>query len=161
MPPRSVKMKRFIFGFQRRVWCPKCTPASSRSFMETTGMSAPFSVAVAVRRRRFGGDRGVRPPSTCPFAGSEFWTGSWYRVAEARQIGREVGRQGRFDGDLLAGEGVREGESRRVQELASEARLGSAVSGIADHREVDRSEVDADLVHAPRLEPDAEERMSR
>src|SRR6476469_1908855 len=43
MPPRSVKMKRFIFGFQRRVWWPKWTPASSNSFMETTGMGAPFS----------------------------------------------------------------------------------------------------------------------
>src|SRR3954464_11492485 len=42
MRPRSVKMKRFIFGFQRRVWWPKWTPASSNSFMETTGMGAPF-----------------------------------------------------------------------------------------------------------------------
>src|SRR2546421_69940 len=42
MPPRSVKMKRFIFGFQRRVWWPKWTPASSSSFMETTGMVSPF-----------------------------------------------------------------------------------------------------------------------
>src|SRR5262245_48295546 len=42
MPPRSVKMNRFIFGFQRRVWWPKWTPASSRSFMETTGMERPF-----------------------------------------------------------------------------------------------------------------------
>ena len=48
MPPRSVKMKRFIFGFQRRVWWPKWTPASSNSFMETTGMRAPFSVSIAV-----------------------------------------------------------------------------------------------------------------
>src|SRR5262245_12952868 len=31
-----MKMNRFIFGFQRRVWCPKCTPASSRSFMLTS-----------------------------------------------------------------------------------------------------------------------------
>ena len=47
MPPRSVKMKRFIFGFQRRVWWPKWTPASSSSFMETTGMGAPFYGLVA------------------------------------------------------------------------------------------------------------------
>src|SRR5439155_6218659 len=33
MPFRSMKMNRFICGFQRRVWCPKWTPASSRSFM--------------------------------------------------------------------------------------------------------------------------------
>src|ERR1700712_420266 len=32
-------MKRFIFGFQRRVWCPKWTPASSISFMVTTAMA--------------------------------------------------------------------------------------------------------------------------
>src|SRR6185436_16026103 len=31
MPLRSPKMYSFIFGFQRLVWCPKCTPASSRS----------------------------------------------------------------------------------------------------------------------------------
>src|SRR6266571_4281157 len=31
MPERSAKMKRRIFGFHRRVWCPKWTPASSRS----------------------------------------------------------------------------------------------------------------------------------
>jgi hypothetical protein len=36
MPLRSPKMKRFIFGFQRRVWCPKWTPASSSCFMVTT-----------------------------------------------------------------------------------------------------------------------------
>src|SRR5215471_13850992 len=47
MPPRSAKMKRRIFGFQRRVWWPKWTPASSRSRMETapalveTAMKAP------------------------------------------------------------------------------------------------------------------------
>jgi hypothetical protein len=27
-----------IFGFQRRVWCPKWTPASSSCFMDTTAM---------------------------------------------------------------------------------------------------------------------------
>src|SRR5262252_3120634 len=32
MPFRSPKMNSFIFGFQRFVWCPKWTPASSRSF---------------------------------------------------------------------------------------------------------------------------------
>ena len=38
MPLRSVKMKRFIFGFQRRVWCPKWTPLSSSWRMVTTAM---------------------------------------------------------------------------------------------------------------------------
>jgi hypothetical protein len=46
-------MNLFIFGFQRRVWWPKWTPASRRSFMDTTGMDAPFSVRLRfVRRRR-------------------------------------------------------------------------------------------------------------
>src|SRR5690349_22036141 len=40
MPLRSVKMNRFIFGFHRRVWCPKWTPLSSSCFMLTTAMVA-------------------------------------------------------------------------------------------------------------------------
>src|SRR5207249_11525769 len=44
MPPRSVKMKRRILGFQRRVWWPKWTPASKSSRIETTdiGIRSPF-----------------------------------------------------------------------------------------------------------------------
>src|SRR5690606_15261834 len=38
MPLRSVRMKRLTFGFQRRVWCPKCTPLSSSWRMVTTAM---------------------------------------------------------------------------------------------------------------------------
>src|ERR671915_2296857 len=37
-------MKRFIFGFQRRVWWPKWTPASRSSLMETTDTGLPLSV---------------------------------------------------------------------------------------------------------------------
>jgi len=33
MPFRLPKMNFFIFGFQRFVWCPKWTPASSSSFI--------------------------------------------------------------------------------------------------------------------------------
>src|SRR5690348_9611294 len=57
MPPRSAKMKRRIFGFQRRVWWPKWTPASSRSRMETapglveTAMKAPSRLVLVLRRR--------------------------------------------------------------------------------------------------------------
>src|SRR5690242_5618879 len=50
MPPRSPKMKRFIFGFQRRVWWPKCTPASRSSRM-LTDTSDPFCWLTALRRR--------------------------------------------------------------------------------------------------------------
>src|SRR6476469_1735870 len=58
-------MNRFIFGFQRRVWWPKWTPASSNSFMETTGMDAPFFGSISLRRRASRGNRvmpGHRPP---------------------------------------------------------------------------------------------------
>src|SRR5215467_9002556 len=34
MPLRSPKIYSFIFGFQRLVWCPKWTPASSSSVIE-------------------------------------------------------------------------------------------------------------------------------
>src|SRR5215470_15509475 len=41
MPFRSPKMYSFIFGFQRLVWWPKCTPASSRSFIAIPGKLPP------------------------------------------------------------------------------------------------------------------------
>src|SRR4051794_33475250 len=46
MPLRSVKMKRFIFGFHRRVWCPKWTPLSSSLRMVTTATLATTPLAV-------------------------------------------------------------------------------------------------------------------
>ena len=42
MPLRSPKMYSFIFGFHRFVWWPKCTPASSRSFIAIPGKLPPF-----------------------------------------------------------------------------------------------------------------------
>ena len=57
----NPKMRRFIFGFQRRVWWPKWTPASSSSFMETTGMDAPFWLDLLKLQRGLGGDRQTRP----------------------------------------------------------------------------------------------------
>src|SRR5438105_15806117 len=47
MPFRSPKMYSFIFGFHRFVWWPKCTPASSRSFMAIPGNSSSFSLTFA------------------------------------------------------------------------------------------------------------------
>ncbi len=35
---RSPKMNCAIFGFQKRVWCPKWTPASSICRMDTPAM---------------------------------------------------------------------------------------------------------------------------
>ncbi|GAA2397795.1 hypothetical protein GCM10010420_24830 [Streptomyces glaucosporus] len=81
MPLRSVKMKRFIFGFQRRVWCPKWTPLSSSSRIVTTAMAvSPWCSVVRggrvtavpdapARCLRMGPgtvseDRDARPPNT-------------------------------------------------------------------------------------------------
>src|SRR5918995_3303539 len=132
MPPRSVKMKRFIFGFQRRVWWPKWTPASRSSRMETTAKGlAPFGL-VAIQPagrgrnrvqnlgtptrpgRRDGGknDRGsvaaVRPKWSSQLAG-------------ALERGSEIVGQPRLDLDSLRGERMVERQPRRVQELAFEA----------------------------------------
>src|SRR4026207_1255975 len=41
MPFRSPKMNSFILGFHRFVWWPKCTPASSRSFIAIPGKVPP------------------------------------------------------------------------------------------------------------------------
>src|SRR5882672_5643899 len=41
MPLRSPKMYFCIFGFQRLVWCPKWTPASSSSFMVSAAIVPP------------------------------------------------------------------------------------------------------------------------
>src|SRR5579863_2701367 len=46
MPLRSPKMYSFIFGFQRLVWCPKWTPASSNSFMVMLANQPPRLVCI-------------------------------------------------------------------------------------------------------------------
>ncbi len=59
MPLRSVKMKRFILGFHRRVWCPKWTPLSRSWRMVTTAMARPSGVGSTAHAssgpRRLGG----------------------------------------------------------------------------------------------------------
>src|SRR6478752_2608535 len=45
-------MKRFIFGFQRRVWCPKWTPLSSSWRMVTTAIAVLLLLAVVCDGRR-------------------------------------------------------------------------------------------------------------
>src|SRR6478609_1314834 len=57
MPPRSPWMKRRILGFQRRVWCPKCTPDSSSSLMPTSAMESPLEMDLERRRAVSGGGR--------------------------------------------------------------------------------------------------------
>src|SRR6266550_598132 len=54
MPLRSPKMYCFIFGFQRFVWCPKWTPASSKSFnaipLKFPPITLPFAELEALAR---------------------------------------------------------------------------------------------------------------
>src|SRR5574341_1454916 len=65
MPLRSPKMNCFIFGFQRRVWCPKWTPASSRSLIATLAATA-FTSGAAVETAVVSDNS--RPPSCQPGA---------------------------------------------------------------------------------------------
>src|SRR4029077_6262248 len=52
MPLRSPKIYFCIFGFQRLVWWPKCTPASSNSFIVNVAMNSPLvRLASDVERR--------------------------------------------------------------------------------------------------------------
>src|SRR5580698_8385744 len=48
MPFRSPKIKGFILGFQRFVWWPKWTPASSRSFMAIAFKTVTLPRALAL-----------------------------------------------------------------------------------------------------------------
>ncbi len=70
---------------------------------------------------------------------------------------------GKLGGDIdgLAGDRMREREPARVQELPLETQPRHAVRPVSHHGELDRSQVDADLVRAARLEPDAQQRMLR
>src|SRR3981081_4471066 len=52
MPLRSAKMKRFIFGFQRRVWWPQWTPASRSWFMVEAAPQNPPGRAPSARTER-------------------------------------------------------------------------------------------------------------
>ena len=64
--------------------------------------------------------------------------------------------------DVLARDGVLEGQPRRVQELALEAEQPArAVLRIAAHRMADGAQMHADLVRAPGLEAQAQQRAAR
>src|SRR5438445_635258 len=86
MPERSAKMKRRILGFHRRVWCPKWTPASSRSCNWGCAMPTfPGSSAAALISRATPAHRG-------PNAGSsdvrDYRLLNWNRLrASARSFG--------------------------------------------------------------------------
>src|SRR5262245_19118954 len=141
MPPRSAKMKRRILGFQRRVWWPKWTPASSSSFMETTAMSSTF-LGLGTYRRRTRAEPGTRPRHRRPggVAGSGTVAGmvAGNRAplgARSVERGREIRRQRRAHVDLRAREGVLEAEAVRMEELPSQSDIAAhAVHRIAGYR---------------------------
>ncbi len=95
--------------------------------METTGMVAPFcgsDCGPPAGPVGTGRAAGHRPPRSS--AGSRELDAAWYPRLRSRRASRyacEVRRQRRLDLDPLAGEGMREGEPRRVQELARERRV--------------------------------------
>src|ERR671910_3592664 len=121
MPLRSLKMKRFIFGFHRRVWCPKWTPLSSSCFMVTTAM----------RRASFAG---LLPPDLA-------WAGEPARPRLSRRPGgRRPGVRCRDRAVLsgLAG-GTEEGRhlptcERRTREVDPPERDAPAVYDCRDRR---------------------------
>src|SRR5215211_9113176 len=80
-------------------------------------------------------------------------------LAEGFQMTGQIGRERRLHLDAFARERVREAEPRRVEELAAEPGVRSAVDGVADDRKPDRREMHADLVRASGFEPDAQERV--
>ncbi|GEB51640.1 hypothetical protein SCA03_41910 [Streptomyces cacaoi] len=103
MPLRSVKMKRFIFGFQRRVWCPKWTPLSSSSRIVTTAMAVLLGLLGCHQRGPDGPRvltplRAAREPTGTPCAstvlqtvpGTE-WRGHRRKVAGRAKSARSPG----------------------------------------------------------------------
>src|SRR5438067_3741002 len=90
MPLRSPKMKSFIFGFQRLVWWPKCTPASSNSFMLTVGVTPwPGASLTLVDKPSSWSAAGRDGPEACrpPRGGSKF---EWLTLAELEAAPRAL-----------------------------------------------------------------------
>src|SRR5437016_9330597 len=146
MPPRSAKMKRRILGFQRRVWWPKWTPASSRSRIETapafveTAMEAPSRLVLVVLSRR----KSRRTSREERHARHGWAAGEWERdagrlAAGSFERGGEVRRERRGDVDVGARNRVREGQPRSVEELPLEAEIScDSIGPIAGYGQVDR-----------------------
>ena len=83
IPLRSAKMNGFIFGFQRRVWWPKWTPASSSWRMETDGTVRDLLSVLSSADLVAGGRWAVGPAGTVPVgtvrvcAPRLSWRGRW------------------------------------------------------------------------------------
>src|SRR5216683_5671262 len=79
MPFRSPKMYSFIFGFQRFVWWPKCTPASRRSFIAIAAKLPPCSETA---------DRRCQTADQSEFHNLNSALSSWLTLAELEALAR-------------------------------------------------------------------------
>src|SRR5678815_4362689 len=98
MPLRSPKMYFCIFGFHRLVWWPKCTPASSSSFM----------VSVAMVRRSFPSSFGWPPEASGrpPEGGAGASPGPTRPTGTEARYRAWLGRVLRVDSNVLLTEAV-------------------------------------------------------
>src|SRR5271163_289934 len=142
-------MKRRIFGFQRRVWWPKWTPASSSSAMPTsaTGYSLVGDAVMPLGRHGPGvSSCEALTPGRAASLATRVRVSGWdsgypFRACQRRA---QIGGQRRGDLDALAGDWMLEGQARRVQELAVESeQTRGAVLWVAAHRVADRAQVHA------------------
>ena len=135
--------------------------------MDTTDTGpAPFSVFGSCSRRcreepaqgrhrlstvcrRVGWQKPAQGTSACPVL----------RAPGALEGGFQIGGERRLGVDRFAGDRMREREPCGMQELALQFEVRHAVDPVARDGQVDRREVDADLVRPPRLEPHPQQRV--
>src|SRR5271165_1473385 len=125
-------MKRRIFGFQRRVWWPKCTPASSSSAIPTSATGCSLYVCVAFPCG-WSGPEELNCMSLCGQGRDPSPHGSKFRLTpeNSRTSGRRASRslklgqyllqvrgQRREHLDALLAQRMVEGQAGGVQELA-------------------------------------------
>src|SRR4051794_13297007 len=156
MPPRSLKMNRFIFGFQRRGWGAEGGPGPRRPPLGGAAPGLPFcwGGGVAGGGGGSGGRCGPRPPPPpAPRGGGGGGRGGGTdraldapgptvlpgprgggrgaaSLAEAVQKPPQLRRERRLELEPLAGERMVEREPRRVQKLALEAVVRDAVDRV-------------------------------
>src|SRR5450755_214470 len=132
IPLRSAKMYGFIFGFQRRVWWPKWTPASSSWRIEIVGTGKDLlfgSTSADLPCRE--PDRDPAPPRR---ERSRVWA-PLLRVGIARLFGP---RRSLAQGACHAQRGMNRGRGRvRVQSPASDRHFGGL--SLADAQSPSRS----------------------
>src|ERR1700712_1735611 len=180
IPSSSPWMKRRMLGFQRRVWWPKWTPASSSSFRPASGMHVLLELSCVTPRPA------RRDPGSLPWAGSGPLVDGGRsdlvkfdcRAGGKRAPGPpgplalpgggrleprlEVRRQRRGEVERRARARMAEGEPVGVQELAPQAVAGAAAVGrVPRERVPDRGEVGADLVRAAGLQAGLDVALAR